>query len=232
MVAVHAILQARMSSSRLPGKVLADIHGAPMIIRQLERISLATRVDRVTVAISNEQSDDRLFEVLSDFGADVRRGSLTDVASRFYDVIQNDSPQSVVRLTADCPLCDWDVIDLVIEEHERSTADYTSNTLNRTFPKRLDVEVFNAETFCELFRQGFDSFESEHVTPALYSQNSDTLVQSVEKASDSSRLRWTVDYPGDLEFVRYVYSKLYTPGLPFRSSLIPFLERASSLEPE
>lgn len=231
MVGVHAVLQARMSSSRLPGKVLADIQGAPMITRQLERISLSKRVDRITVVISNEPSDDSLFGVLSDYGADVRRGNLKNVASRFYDVIQSDSPHSVVRLTADCPLCDWDVIDQVIEAHERSGADYTSNTIRRTFPHGLDVEVFKPETFCALFRRGLDSYEAEHVTPALFSGRMDSKVHSVERETDGSQLRWTVDYPADLEFVRYVYGALYSPGLPFEASLILSLERTSAPNP-
>lgn len=232
MVKVQAVLQGRLSSSRLPGKVLADIQGAPMIIRQLERISLAKTIDQVTVAISENASDDRLFQVLSDFGADVRRGSLSDVASRYYDVIATDSPQNVVRLTADCPLCDWDVIDQVIEAHLETGADYTSNILKRTFPRGLDVEVFQADAFCAVFEKGLVPYEAEHVTPALYDPNSDFKLHSVESASDDSDLRWTVDYPDDLEFVRYVYSELYASGLPFESSLIHSLERASSPKPQ
>ena len=91
-----------MSSSRLPGKVLADLEGKPMILRQLERISLAKNIDRVTVAFSDDSSDDELSDVLSDSGVDGLRGNLNNVALRFYDVIQRDSPKNVVRLTADC----------------------------------------------------------------------------------------------------------------------------------
>jgi len=228
MGSVQVVLQARMSSSRLPGKVLADVEGKPMILRQLERISLAKNIDRVTVAISDDSSDDELSDVLSDSGVDVLRGNLKNVALRFYDVIQRDSPKNVVRLTADCPLCDWEVIDRVITAHLESGADYTSNTLKRSYPQGLDVEVFTAESFCNLIGAGMDPFEAEHVTPAYYSQDSSFALQSVSQERDLSNLRWTVDYLADLEFVRYVYGELYSPGKPFAASLIRTLGKVSA----
>ena len=230
MASVQVVLQARMTSSRLPGKVLADVLGKPMILRQLERISLAKKIDRVTVAISDDISDDLLSEVLLGAGVDILRGDLKNVALRFYSVIRRDSPENVVRLTADCPLCDWDLIDRVITAHLESGADYTSNTLRRSYPKGLDVEVFTAKSFCKLIDAGMNPFEAEHVTPAYYSQDSKYALQSVAQERDQSDLRWTVDYPEDLDFVRYVYSALYSPGKPFAASLVRTLGRASSSE--
>ena len=228
MVNVHAVLQARMSSSRLPGKVLADLSGQPMIIRQLERISLATRIDHVTVVITDQPSDDKLFRVLSDHGVDVRRGSLKDVASRYFDVIEQDTPKNVVRLTADCPLTDWIVIDEVIEAHIDSCADYTSNTLKRTYPAGLDVEVFTADSFRVLCEEGLNSYEMEHVTPAYYSPDSGLVLRSVEQEEDESFLRWTVDYPSDLDFVQFIYAQLYKEGAPFSAMSVRSLNRRSA----
>lgn len=230
MGSVQVVLQARMSSSRLPGKVLADVVGKPMILRQLERISLAKNIDRLTVAISDDPSDDQLSDVLLDSGVDISRGDLKNVALRFYDVIQRDCPKNVVRLTADCPLCDWDVIDRVITAHLESGADYTSNTLERSYPQGLDVEVFTAKSFCKLIGAGMDPFEAEHVTPAYYSQDSSFALQSVSQEQDHSNLRWTVDCPADLDFVRYVYGELYSPGKPFGASLIRTLGKVSASE--
>lgn len=135
-----------------------------------------------------------------------------------------------MRLTADCPLCDWDVINRVITAHLESGADYTSNTLERSYPQGLDVEVFTARSFCKLIGAGIDPFKAEHVTPANYSKNSRFALRSVSQERVHSNLRWTVDYPADLDFVRYVYSELYSLGKTFAASLIRTLGKVSASE--
>ncbi len=224
------VLQARMSSSRLPGKVLSDIGGKPMIVRQLERIKVAEAITEVIVATSQDKSDDSLVEVLQRNEVPYFRGSLANVASRFLAVIREHNPRTVVRLTADCPLTDPDVIDLVAEEHIQSDAEYTSNTLRRTFPKGLDVEVFEAASFEALIQSGLDEYEAEHVTPGFYNGRRDFRVHSVEQGVDHSLHRWTVDYPEDLDFVRSVYGALSSfPGM-FRLSDIVNLGLRNQLE--
>ncbi len=197
-----------MSSARLPGKVLADISGEPMIIRQLERVAMARKVGQIIVATSTDPSDDLLVEKLTRYGVAYFRGNLGNVASRFSDIIQLYRPKTVVRLTADCPLADPEVIDLVVEKHAQAKVDYTSNTVRRTFPRGLDVEVFNSNAFQILVQSGLSPEEEEHVTTGFMRSDRSFLVHSVEQSGDFSSHRWTVDYPEDLEFVREVYNAL------------------------
>ena len=225
---VHAILQARMSSSRLPGKVLANVAGRPMILHQIERIKRSKSLERLTVATSTDESDNPLCEVLESEGVSYFRGSLENVADRFVQIIQRDSPVNVVRLTADCPLTDWEVIDLTVQAHLSSGADYTSNTLERTFPKGLDVEVFKASSFVDLVAAGLSPEEQEHVTLGFLRNNSERSLHSVTRQPSLAELRWTVDYPSDLDFVRHVHARLGGLNQIFDSSEILSLDIPSA----
>lgn len=206
---ILAILQARLSSTRLPKKVLQDLLGKPMILRQIERIARSSEIDELIVATSQDSSDDALVQVLRESGIHVRRGPLLDVVSRFGFIIDEYRPATIVRLTADCPLTDSAVIDRVIREHVESDAEYTSNVLERTFPDGLDVECFSSEAFERMRETLLTASEREHVTKAFYSQPESYSLHSVTQTPDLSDLRWTVDYQEDLEFTRLVYRNLY-----------------------
>ena len=204
-----AIVQARMSSSRLPGKVLAPINGDPMIIHQLRRIKRSRNVDRIVVASSTDASDDQLVDVLEASGYAVMRGSLTDVLERFHLVIYTERPDNVVRITADCPLISPAVIDHVIEEFLAAGVDYASNTLEPTYPDGLDVEVVRAVALADLSNLELDTDEREHVTLGMYRRPERHRLLSVQDTSrDNSNLRWTVDNQEDLDFVRWVFSEM------------------------
>lgn len=218
MTDVLAIVQARSSSSRFPGKVLQDLHGAPMILRQLERVARCTRLDAVVVATSVEGSDDELAATLVAQGVQVRRGPLADVFGRFGGVIDEFEPSSVVRLTADCPLTDPAVIDDVVGLHTVSGSDYTSNVIERTFPHGLDAECFTVDAFRRLQAGPLDGPEREHVTLGFYRRPNDFSLASLTQAPDHSDERWTVDYPADLDFVRSVYAALYDSDPNFSQS--------------
>lgn len=206
---ILAILQARMSSSRLPGKVLAPILGQPMILRHIERLSRVGNIDKLVVATSWDSSDDELTAVLEEARVEVWRGPLDDVFGRFAQVIDQLKPAHVVRLTADCPLADPGVIDLTIQEHLQSGADYTSNTNPPTFPDGLDVEVFTVEAFTRLRELLLSKAEREHVTLGFREASRAFTLHNVAQTVDREDLRWTVDLPADLEFVRWVYHELY-----------------------
>jgi spore coat polysaccharide biosynthesis protein SpsF len=210
---VLAILQARMSSSRFPGKVLHPLHGKPMILRQLERLQRATRIDDIVVATSVESSDDELAAVLAANGHTVRRGPLDDVLGRFVQVIAEFAPDHVVRLTADNPLMDPAVVDLIVREHLESGVDYTSNALSHTFPHGLDVEAARADVLCQVAELSHDPDDREHVTMGIYRRPEQFSLRPVAQEPDRSDLRWTVDYPDDLAWVEQVYAALY-PGNP------------------
>lgn len=214
-----AIVQARMSSSRLPGKVLADVEGTPMILRQLERVRAAATVDEVLVATSVDGSDDALVDVLHAAGVEVYRGSLADVLGRYLGAARERGAARVLRLTADCPLADPDVIDAVVRAHDASGADYASNVLERTYPRGLDVESVTVDAL-ERVETVASPEEREHVTLGIYRRPAEFTLTSVTQPGDHSNLRWTVDVPADLAFVRAVYRELGTASSVFGSDEI------------
>ena len=204
-----AIVQARMTSSRFPGKVLAPLAGEPMVIRQLERIQRAETLDGIVVATSTDVSDDELAQVLDANGFDVVRGDLNDVLARFITVTNQYQPETVVRLTADCPLTSPVVIDRVVARFNEGGYDYVSNTMTPTYPDGLDVEVVRASVLQEVAEVTSDEHEREHVTLGVYRRQDRYRIGNVIGDTDLSDLRWTVDTPEDYAFVQAIYDALY-----------------------
>jgi spore coat polysaccharide biosynthesis protein SpsF len=204
-----AIVQARMGSTRLPGKVLADLCGAPMLQRQLERVRRATSVDRVVVATSTDDTDRPIAELCKSLDVPCFRGDLNDVLARFLGAIDEFDPEVVVRITADCPLISPLVIDSIVHSFFESDCDYLSNTLEPTFPDGVDVEVVRVSALRALAQLDTDTPEREHVTLGIYRRPEQFVVRNFTGDPDLSDLRWTVDSPEDLEFVRWVYSELF-----------------------
>jgi spore coat polysaccharide biosynthesis protein SpsF len=217
-----AILQARMTSSRLPGKVMAPVLGEPMIGRQIERLRRSARIDKLMVATSADASDDDLAAYCQGLGVEVFRGSLDDVLGRFCAALsRNLEATAVVRLTADCPLADPELIDKVIAHHHEAGADYTSNTLGtRTYPHGLDTEVVRPECLYD----ANDRYEREHVTPFIYRHPERFRLAGVARHQSLAKLRWTVDVAEDLAFVRDVYARLYPFDPAFGTDAIAALE--------
>lgn len=208
-VSTVAILQARMTSSRLPGKVMLDLHGAPMIQRQLERVSRAELIDQIVVATSTDPSDDTLVEFVEKLGFDVFRGPLDDVLARYVRVIDQLEPSVVVRLTADCPLASPSIIDSVIAGFGSGDYDYYSNTLEPTFPDGLDAEVVRSTVLTWVNANSTDPHEHEHVTLGVYRRPERFRLGNLLAETDHSDLRWTVDNSADLDFVRKIYGELF-----------------------
>jgi spore coat polysaccharide biosynthesis protein SpsF len=228
---ILAILQARMSSSRLPGKVLQPILGRPMILRQLERIRQASRIDRLVMATSTDASDDVLTEVCQEQGVECARGSLDDVLDRYYQAARKLGPAHVVRLTGDCPLLDPEVMDETIAFHLAGGFDYTSNALDElTFPNGLDVEVLRFDCLERAWREARLPSEREHVTPYVYNHREEFRVGCHSAERDLSHMRWTVDEAEDLEFVRRIYAALYPANPLFRMrDVVELIEREPAL---
>ncbi|MEY3856036.1 MAG: hypothetical protein RJA45_506 [Actinomycetota bacterium] len=223
---ILAVIQARMSSTRLPGKVLKDVLGEPMVIRQLERISRSKLIDQIVVATSTETSDDPLAAAVEQAGYRVFRGSLDDVLSRFQTLRTELNPTHIVRLTADCPLTDPAVIDAIIEQHVATEVDYTSNVISRTFPRGLDAEVFTVAALDRLSALDLSDDEHEHVTLGFYKRPGEFTLTNYAGAADNSHLRWTVDNPEDYDFALWVYGELYPAKPEFDSSdILSLLER-------
>jgi len=215
---ILAVIQARVSSTRLPGKVLKDVLGQAMVIRQLERISRSKMIDEIVVATSTEESDNPLAETVAAAGYKVFRGSLDDVLSRFQSLRDELNPTHIVRLTADCPLTDPEVIDGIIEQHLATGADYTSNVIDRTFPRGLDAEVFTVAALDRLSELELSEAEHEHVTLGFYKRPEEFSLTNFAGDVNNSHLRWTVDNPEDFEFALWVYSELYPEKPGFGSS--------------
>ncbi|MBS0409318.1 MAG: glycosyltransferase family protein [Proteobacteria bacterium] len=216
---ILAILQARMSSSRLPGKVLMPLAGAPMIVRQIERVSRARRIDRLVVATSVDPSDDPLAEAVRREGVPVFRGDLADVQARFIGALDQYGPADhVVRLTGDCPLADPQVIDATIDKVVAAGADYGSNTPpHRTYPKGLDVEVMTAAALRAAAARATTPEEHEHVTWILHRRPDLWRQAFLSQGPEEGDVRWTVDFPHDYAFVAAVYDALYPANPAFTS---------------
>lgn len=215
---ILAVIQARMSSTRLPGKVLKTVLGKPMVVRQLERISKSNRIDKIVVATSSEVSDDPLAEAVAAAGFEVFRGSLDDVLSRFQTLRTELNPTHIVRLTADCPLTDPEVIDAIIEQHLETGVDYTSNVIDRSFPRGLDAEVFTVAALDRLSTLALSEEEHEHVTLGFYKRQGEFTLTNYAGNVDNSHLRWTVDNPEDYDFALWVYGELYPNKPDFKSA--------------
>ena len=211
---ILTIIQARMTSSRLPGKVMKPVLGEPMLGRQIERLRRSRRLGLLTVATSSDASDDVVTDYCAGLGVPVHRGSLQDVLGRYVGALEAFGPADhVVRLTADCPLADWTVIDEVVALHLDSGADYTSNTVDRSFPKGLDAEVFRAELLPAIACATSDPYDREHVTPFFYRNPDRFRIEQLVRAERHDAVRWTVDTPDDFAFTTAVYEALY-PGKP------------------
>jgi spore coat polysaccharide biosynthesis protein SpsF len=206
---ISGILQARMSSTRLPGKVLLPILGKPMLERQIERVLRASSIDRLIVATTTEGADDAIASLAAELGIDTYRGSVDDVLDRFYRAAAPSRPSHVVRLTADCPLADWTLIDQAVQRALSGGFDYVSTALKPTWPDGLDAEVVAFEALETAWREARSLVEREHVTPFIVNQPHRFRHASIDSVVDLSAMRWTVDEPRDFEFVSRVYEALY-----------------------
>lgn len=206
---ILAVLQARMTSTRLPGKVLMPVLGEPMLFRQIERVKRCRTFDTLVVATSNESSDDPLADACKARGVSVARGSRDDVLDRFMTAARPYQPDAVVRLTGDCPLADPVVIDKVVELFRSTACDYASNVIPPTFPDGLDVEVVRFEALARAAADAKLPSEREHVMPYIRNRPDAFRIANYAETPDRSHLRWTVDEPADFAFVSRVYAELY-----------------------
>lgn len=206
-----AIIQARMTSTRLPGKVMMPLLGVPSIVFMVERVRRAQRLDQVVVATSVEPADDALADVLEKAGIDCFRGSLHDVLDRFLGAARSARADHVVRLTGDCPLMDFDLIDKALALLATESVDYVSNVDPPTFPDGLDVEAFTFSALEHAHREARETVEREHVTPFIREHKELFGALCWSSLSDLSALRWTVDHQDDLDHVRSLLGRLDSP---------------------
>jgi spore coat polysaccharide biosynthesis protein SpsF (cytidylyltransferase family) len=209
------ILQARMSSRRLPGKVLLTLNDKPIIYWQIKRILRAKSITKLVVAISVHPSDDILANYLDEIAQEYIRGPLDNVLERFIQANKLYNPQSIVRITGDCPFVMPEIIDSVVNLFNETKYDYVSNVVDLTFPDGLDVEVFKANILEKLMNYPLTCAEKEHVTLGILNRKDDFIIGNYSNNKNLSHYRWTVDTAEDYNFVSKIFAN-------FRSSEVAF----------
>jgi spore coat polysaccharide biosynthesis protein SpsF len=207
-----AIIQARMSSTRLPGKVLLDLGGRPVLERMVERVRAAKRIDEVIIATTTDPSDDLIVALCQKMQVAVFRGSLPDVLDRYYQCASVHKAVVVVRLTGDCPLIDPELIDEVVRGLYDPPMDFSCNRLpppfNRTYPIGLDVEACTFAALRIAWQNATEKHDREHVMPYLYEKPGRFKVIQLQNDEDYGNMRWTLDTPEDLALLREVITRL------------------------
>ncbi|MBZ5556407.1 MAG: glycosyltransferase family protein [Acidobacteriia bacterium] len=214
MPKILGILQARASSSRLPGKVLKPILGRPMLLHQIERLRRARALDEIVVATSDEPSDDPIEALCASAGIRCFRGSLNDVLDRFYQAALPYRPDLVVRLLGDCPLVDPELIDRVVAFQQAGHYDLAGADM-AMFPDGLDLDVIPFPVLEGAWREAVRPSDREHVSLFITRQPERYRIGLLENDVDLSHLRWTVDEPEDFEMVRRIYEALYPANPAF-----------------
>ena len=206
---IAAIIQARMGSTRLPGKGLADISGKPMAQRVIERVKATSTVDTVVLATTEDEEDTPLSELGDALGIEVFRGSRDDVLDRYYRAALAFRGDVIVRVTADCPLMDPSIIDRTVGVYLDGDYDHVSTAYPvATFPDGLDVWVFSFAALEKAWTEASLPSDREHVTTYMWNNPDRFRLCNISNPEDLSTMRWTVDDRRDLEFVRQVYSHL------------------------
>ncbi len=209
-----AIIQARMSSTRLPGKVMKTLIDRPLIEHVISRVKAAKQVDEIVLATTIEEKDDVLVNEAETMQIPWFRGSRDDVLSRYYHAAKESNADIIIRITSDCPVIDPEVIDKMLdifikEKNSGNNIDYISNTLSRTFPRGLDVEVFTFDALKKTYRKATQTYEREHVTPYIYHNPDKFALRNYSNDTDLSEYRLTVDTYEDFILIEDIYKALY-----------------------
>jgi spore coat polysaccharide biosynthesis protein SpsF len=225
------LIQARMGSSRLPGKVMMDIGGETMLARVVRRVRRAASADTVAVATTLSEKDEAVARHARELGVEAFRGDEERVLDRYYEAARFFRADAVIRITADCPLADPELVDKVAEAFEGASppADFAANTLQRTYPHGLDVEMSSFSALKRAWEEANKPYQRAHVYPYIYEHPEKFSLVSVADGTDRSGLRWTVDTAEDLAFVREIYRRLGGDGLFSWREVLRLLEREPEL---
>lgn len=204
-----AIIQARMGSTRLPGKVMMKIDKRnPVLYYVIKQLQNSKYLSKIVVATTGIQEDDIVVEFVNEMDIDYFRGSSTDVLDRYYKCAKKFSLSSIVRITADNPLIDPLIVDKVIEKFNSDSYDYVTNTQPRTFPQGTETEMFSFQALEKAWCEAKKPSEREHVTPYFYNNPSKFRIFNVTHSEDLSHLRWTVDRESDLNLIKNIVTKI------------------------
>ena len=204
---ISAIIQARLGSTRLPGKTLMTIKGDTLLGHLVNRIKACTLIDDIIIATTNKLSDDKIVDFARNRDLKLYRGSEDDVLDRFYKTAIEFDVKTIVRVTPDCPMLDPRVTDFVISHYLKGNYDYVSNTIKPTYPDGLDTEIFSFKTLQKAWNEASLPSEREHVTAFIYKHPELFKLFNVEKdGEDISWMRWTVDTEQDLRFIKKIFT--------------------------
>lgn len=210
-----AIIQARFGSTRLPGKIFKDLCGKPILRHVVNRLSHSKFLDKIIIATTTLPEDDLVEKFCVENNILFSRGSSEDVLSRYYEAAKKFEADIIIRITSDCPVIDPQILDNMIEEfiaiNKTEQLDYMSNSIRRTFPRGLDVEIFTFDVLEKIFNEANQTYEREHVTPYIYQHPGIFKIKNFAGEKDYSFHRWTVDTPEDYELIKKIYEALYDP---------------------
>lgn len=222
---VVAIVQARMGSTRLPGKVLKEVLSRPLLSYQIERMKRATLIDELVIA-TTPFNNEPIIELCEKEHVSYFVGSEKDVLERYYKAAQQHEADIVVRMTSDCPLIDPLVVDSVIKMYLNNNFDYVSNTQIRTFPRGMDTEVFSFKALERAYKEAKIEYEHEHVTPYFYLNENKFKIGQYKQKDDTNEIRLTVDTPEDFEVIRLIFEELYPKNANFSlKDILAILEK-------
>ena len=205
------IVQARMTSTRLPGKVMKVVCGKPLLEHLIDRLKRVKYADRIVIATTVNETDDIIVELCEKLDISYYRGSEEDVLGRYYETAVEYGGDIIIRITSDCPVIDPEVVDYLINFFTNNIEkyDYVSNTLERSYPKGMDAEIVSFKALKEAHFNAYDPFDREHVTPFIKKRPQQFRLYNILYKTDMSRCRWTLDTPEDLELISKIFEFLY-----------------------
>lgn len=210
---VVCLVQARVGSTRLPGKILKEICGKTILHHEIDRLKKCKEIDEIVIATTDKEDDDKIVNEAKKLSVKYFRGSENDVLSRFYYSAKENNADIIVRVTSDCPCIDFEILDKMLiyfkEKYKEKQVDYLSNTIKRTYPRGYDIEIFTFSALEKSYINAEKEYEREHVTPYIYDKTNNFLKLSFENKEDYSKYRVTLDTIEDFIVIKNIFENLY-----------------------
>lgn len=210
---VVCLVQARVGSTRLPGKILKEICGKTILHHEIDRLKKCKEIDEIVIATTDKKDDDKIVNEAKKLSVKYFRGSENDVLSRFYYAAKENNADIIVRVTSDCPCIDFEILDKMLiyfkDKYKEKQIDYLSNTINRTYPRGYDIEIFTFSALEKSYINAEKEYEREHVTPYIYDKTNNFLKLSFENKDDYSEYRVTLDTIEDFIVIKNIFENLY-----------------------
>lgn len=210
---VVCLVQARVGSTRLPGKILKEICGKTILHHEIDRLKKCKEIDEIVIATTDKEDDDKIVNEAKKLSVKYFRGSENDVLSRFYYSAKENNADIIVRVTSDCPCIDFEILDKMLiyfkDKYKEKQIDYLSNTINRTYPRGYDIEIFTFSALEKSYINAEKEYEREHVTPYIYDKTNNFLKLSFENTEDYSKYRVTLDTIEDFIVIKNIFENLY-----------------------